>query len=192
MSDGNGQDGAVVITWGPIPLSNICFPAGTPIKTDQGIVPIQFICPGNHTINNLPIKYITTTLTIDSYLISFAPHSIRTNCPTQTTIMTKDHQILFEGKLVAAYRFLEYSDNVTKVKYSGEVLYNVLLPVHSTLFVNNMECETLHPDNIIAKIYTSNMNHIHKNEVITIMNESLKNKDGETYKNVINRISHIK
>jgi hypothetical protein len=185
---GDGQDGAVIITWGPIPLSNICFPAGTPIKTDQGIVPIQFLCPSNHTINSLPIQHITSTLTIDPYLISFEPHSIRHNYPSQTTIMTKDHQVLFEGQLVPAYRFLDYSNKVKKVAYSGEVLYNVLLPVHSTLSVNNMVCETLHPDNIIAKLYTSNISHTYKNEVIALMNDSLKKKDINTYKTIINRL----
>jgi hypothetical protein len=40
---------------------------------------------------------------------------------------------------------------VIKVKYSGELLYNVLLEQHSTMKVNNILCETLHPENAIAK-----------------------------------------
>jgi hypothetical protein len=65
--------------------------------------------------------------------------------------MSKDHQVMYNGKLVPAYRFLNYSKSITKVKYSGEVLYNVLLPTYSTLKVNNMVCETLHPENRVAK-----------------------------------------
>jgi hypothetical protein len=33
------------------PISNICFPAGTPINTDQGIIAIEMIDPNIHTIN---------------------------------------------------------------------------------------------------------------------------------------------
>jgi hypothetical protein len=183
---GDGQDGAVIISWGPIPISNICFPLGTPVKTDQGIIPIEQIHPINNTINKQAIKYITSTRSLDSYLICFEPNSISMNCPSQRTIMTKEHKILFKDRLVPAYRFLEHSDKVKKVAYSGDVLYNILLDEHSTISVNNIICETLHPENIIAKLYNSNISHTYKNEVITIMNEALKNKDVDTYKSIIN------
>jgi hypothetical protein len=32
-------------------ISDICFPAGTPITTDQGLIPIETILPNIHTIN---------------------------------------------------------------------------------------------------------------------------------------------
>ena len=67
--------------------------------------------------------------------------------------MSKDHCIVFKGQLVPAYRFLDYSDQVKKVTYSGEVLYNVLLATHGMIDVNNMQCETLHPANAIAQLY---------------------------------------
>jgi hypothetical protein len=137
----------------PIPVSNICFPAGTPIRTDQGLVPIEQLNPAKHTISNQPILHVTKTTTFDKYLIAFAPHSIEKNSPTHTTLMSKDHQIIYNGKLVPAYRFLGHSKNITKVKYSGEVLYNVLLPTYSTMRVNNLLCETLHPENRIAQLY---------------------------------------
>jgi len=67
--------------------------------------------------------------------------------------MSKDHQILYKGQYVPAYRFLNFSKKVTKVKYSGEILYNVLMKEHGIIEVNNLMCETLHPDNRIAKLY---------------------------------------
>ena len=69
--------------------------------------------------------------------------------------MSKDHKIEFEGRMVPAYRFLDHSDKVKKVKYSGETLYNVLLPTYGKMDVNNLICETLHPENQIAKLYNS-------------------------------------
>ena len=67
--------------------------------------------------------------------------------------MTKDHLIMFQDQLVPAYRFLEFSREIKKVTYSGQVLYNVLLATHGMMIVNNMVCETLHPANKIAKLY---------------------------------------
>jgi hypothetical protein len=136
-------------------VSNICFPAGTPVQTDQGVVSIEQLDTGKYTIGQQPILHVTKTITLDPYLIAFAPHSIKRNCPTQMTVMSKDHQVMYNGNLVPAYRFLNYSKHIKKVKYSGEVLYNVLLPTYSTLRVNNLVCETLHPENRIAKALLS-------------------------------------
>ena len=85
--------------------------------------------------------------------------------------MSKDHCVVFKGQLVPAYRFLDYSDRVKKVTYSGEVLYNVLLAEHGVMEVNNMVCETLHPANLIAKLYknyispTEKTHYLQKNDV---------------------------
>jgi hypothetical protein len=171
----------------PTPISNICFPAGTPVQTDQGILAIDTLHPQTHTINNQPILHITKTTTLDPYLISFDKNSLERNIPSQKTLMTKDHKIMFQGKLVPAYRFLDYSDKVKKVKYSGETLYNVLLAEHSTINVNNMICETLHPDNIIAKLY---MRKDDVRPLVCELNSSLENKDYGCYSDVVHRLTH--
>ena len=170
------------------PVSNICFPAGTPINTDQGIISIDLIDKNANTIDGQPILHITQTVTLDNYLICFPKNSVRWDYPTQTTIMSKDHKIEYKGRMVPAYRFLVISNIVKKVKYSGEVLYNVLLADYSTIIVNNLVCETLHPDNIIAKLYTSNFSDDYKQNVISIMNDALYRKDGQAYKSIVNRM----
>jgi hypothetical protein len=168
------------------PISNICFPSGTPIKTDQGIIPINEINTSFHTINQKRIKHITKTVTLDNYLISFKKSSISYNCPCAYTVMSKDHKILYMGQLVEAYRFLDHSEDVKKIKYNGEVLYNVLLDEHNVMSVNNIICETLHPNNIIAKLYTSSLSEAYKNNIIYMLNDSLKKKDLASYKTIIN------
>jgi hypothetical protein len=168
----------------PPAISNICFPAGTPIKTDQGIIPIEQIDRKVNTINRQKILHITRTTTLDAYLIFFKKSSIGYNVPSEKTIMTKDHKILFQGKLVEAYRFLDFSSDVRKVKYNGEVLYNVLLEEHGTMVINNITCETLHPKNIIAKLYYDE----HDNEIIYEMNDALKERNFERYKKVVDKL----
>ena len=170
------------------PISNICFPYGTPIKTDQGIFPINEINTSLHTINQKRIKHITKTVTLDNYLISFKKSSISYNCPCAYTVMSKDHKILYKGKLVEAYRFLDHSEDIKKIKYNGEVLYNVLLDEHNVMSVNDIICETLHPNNVIAKLYTSSLTDTCKNNIIYMLNDSLKKKDLTSYKTIINRL----
>ena len=156
-----GKDGYVEISWAePVPdilISDICFPAGTPIKTDQGIIAIEHLQPSVHTIDRQRIQCITQTKSVDPYLICFEKNALDTNYPTQKTIMSKDHKIVYEGKLLEAYRFLEITYRVKKVKYSGETLYNVLLETYGIMKVNNLECETLHPQNAIAKLYLTTL-----------------------------------
>jgi hypothetical protein len=172
------------------PISNICFPAGTHIKTDQGIISIELINKEKHTIHNKPIKHVSQTITLDKYLICFQPHSLGVNKPCQQTIMTKDHKIFYNDQLVAAHRFLNMSTNnnsIKKVQYNGELLYNILLAEHGLMEVNNLICETLSPKNIIAQLYNNNYSPYKKDSIICSMNESLLKKDYPAYKQLIER-----
>jgi len=170
----NGQDGYVEISWEDIPTSDICFPAGTPIDTDQGVVSIEQLNTNRHSINGQVIRCITKTVTLDKYLIRFEKDSIEKNVPNKTTVMSKKHKILYKGQLVSAYRFLDMSSNIKKVAYSGEILYNILLDKHSVIQVNNLTCETLHPNNVIAILYRYGFSEESKQYVKTITNRKYR------------------
>jgi hypothetical protein len=171
-------------------ISNICFPAGTPITTDQGPVPIEHLQPQVHTIHGQVIQHITQTVTLDPYLICFEKHALGLRVPTQRTILSKDHQIEFNGHLVPAERFLQYSSQVKKVKYTGEILYNVLLDTYTTLSVNGLRCETLHPDNVIARLYTNNYSAVERNTLVGALNVALVQRNWAKYKTVLDKIHH--
>jgi hypothetical protein len=55
--------------------------------------------------------------------------------------------------------------------------------------VNNIICETLHPNNIIAKLYNSNYGEEYKNKIIYIMNESINKNDKNSYTKIVKHIS---
>lgn len=135
------------------PISNICFIAKTPILTNQGLINIENIDSDIHTIRNKKIVAITKTITQDKHLICFEKDSLDKNIPSKKTIMSKNHVIYYKGNVVKAKDFIGKFENVYKIKYSGEVLYNVLMETHDKMMVNNIICETLHPENQIAKIY---------------------------------------
>jgi hypothetical protein len=137
----------------PIVQSNICFPAGTLIRTDQGEVAIEQLQRGKHTIGQQTIKHITQTISTDKYLVRVGKDAFGKNTPKKPTVMSKDHKIEFQGKLVPVYRLLEQVQDVKKVRYRGEILYNVLLETYGTMSVNNLRCETLDPTSPIGCLY---------------------------------------
>ena len=162
-----------------LPISNICFPAGTPITTNQGIIPIEKINPEVHTIHNKKIIGITKTITQDKYLVCFEKDTLGNNIPSQKTIISKNHNILYEGKMKQAKEFVGINDKIYKTKYKGEVLYNVLMEEHETMSVNNLICETLHPENGMAKLFRDiqKLNHEEQCELIKKYNNYvIKNK----------------
>jgi hypothetical protein len=179
-------------TYTEIVISNICFPAGTHITTDQGNIPIEQINPDIHTIHTNQIVAITKTITQDKYLVCFERHSLGFNKPTKPTVTSKNHKVYYKGEMIKAYRFLKQFKHVTEVEYNGDVLYNVLMEKHDKLKVNNLTFETLDPKNIIAKLYTSGFDEEYKNKIIAMINNSIMQKDHRLYKSIINRIVNDK
>jgi len=134
-------------------ISDICFPAGTPIQTDQGIISIETILPNIHTINSKKIIAITKTISLGDYLVCFDKNSLGNNIPSKKTILSKFHKLFYKNKMIKADSFIGKLKNVHKLKYDGRVLYNVLMEKYDKIIVNNIVCETLHPENPIAKLY---------------------------------------
>lgn len=137
----------------PIPTVPICFPAGTFVLTDQGEVAIQNINKKVHTINGQEIVAVTETISPDPYLICIEKHSLGPQVPNRRTLISKEHKVMCDHKMVSAEYLAEYIPTIHKVCYGREKLYNVLLREHSTMHVHNLKVETLHPENVLAKLY---------------------------------------
>ena len=136
----------------PVPT---CFPAGTPVQTDQGVTAIDQLIPGEHTLRGKSIFAITQTRPLQKHIVCFEKDSIGKNVPSQQTLCSKEHKVLYQGEMIKARDLVDMCKNVKKVSYNGEGLYNVLLEKHGKMLVNNMICETLHPENIAAKFAKS-------------------------------------
>jgi hypothetical protein len=152
-----------------LPISNICFPSGTLISTDQGECCINELNVDYHTINKRRIVGVTETISNDNHLICFGKDSLGLNIPSKNTIMSKNHSILYNGKMCKAKCFVKLFKNVYKVKYERDILYNVLMDNADSMLVNNLICETLDPINTMAKMYIflSKLNLSDKNKFIT-------------------------
>ena len=160
--NGSGNSGSNVDTT-PYSGAAICFPRNTPINTDQGIMPIELIKPGVHTIDGQRIIAVPQSVQdFDDHLICLEKDSLGPDCPTARTLVSRNHAVLYKEKLVRAYDLLDDpelsgEDKVHKVPYSGELLFNILMDSYTTVTINNMVCETLHPDHHIAKLYQVNV-----------------------------------
>ena len=167
-------------------LSNICFPAKTPVQTDQGLIHIDQLNPEVHTIRNKKIVTVTKTVTQDKNLICFEKDALGSNVPSQKTLMTKNHEVFYKGKMTKAKDFVGLVDNVYPKKYTGEVLYNVLMEEHDKMMINNLICETLHPKNRIAKLYEvlAKMTPEKQASFIKKFNKAVENED-EIKKNIL-------
>ena len=145
----------LVPNWVDAPIAPICFAASTPIETDQGVMPIEKVNPDLHTIDNKKVVAITKTVSLDNYLVCFEKDALGDNVPSERTVVSKEHLIYNKGKMIKAVDFIGKYKNVHKIKYNGDILYNVLLEKYDKILVNNLICETLHPRNAIAKWHTS-------------------------------------
>jgi uncharacterized delta-60 repeat protein len=158
----------------PTPIVPICFPAGTPVTTDQGDIPIELIDTDIHTIFNKKIIAITETIMIDDNIVCFEKNSLGYNIPNKKTHISKYHCVKYNDKLIEAYKFVGRLRDVYYEKYNGELLYNILMEKHYIIKINNLKVETLNPINFVAQLYTKNYTHEEKTKLILELNEQTK------------------
>ena len=155
----------------PIPIVPICFPAGTPVTTDQGDISIELINPDVHTILNKKIIAITETITHENNIVCFEKNSLGYNVPDKKTYISKYHGIIHNNKLIEANKFIGRLPGIYYKKYNNEILYNILMEKHYIIKINNMKVETLNPNNFVAQLYTKNYTPEEKTEIILKMNK---------------------
>ncbi len=177
----------------PPPVVPICFPAGTPVKTDQGNIAIEKIDPAVNTIHNKPIIAITQTYMNEDKIVCIEKHSLGINIPNKRTYISNYHGIVYKNKLIPAKQLVGRFRGIYYVKYNKEILYNILMEKHYIMNVNNMHVETLNPKNIVAKLYTNECSPEEKTKIILEINETAKNninKHNYVNHNGYERITH--
>jgi hypothetical protein len=169
------------------PIFPICFPAGTPVLTDQGIINIEKINPKNHTIQNKKIVAVTQTITNENHLVCIEKNALGNNIPSQQTIMSSNHCVVYKNKFIPARNlknFIENKQDIYNIKYDNEILYNILMETHETINVNNMIVETLHPENIFAKLYYGKYS---KKNIIFDLNDCMEHNNFKKCKQICNK-----
>jgi homoserine kinase len=84
--------------------------------------------------------------------------------------------------MMKAIELVNLCKGVTSIQYNGETLYNVLMEKHDNMMINNLICETLHPENIMAKICGGKYNSSEKNRICAVLTEIIKKNNFKAYK----------
>ncbi len=114
------------------------------------------------------------------------------NIPNKDVHISNEHKVFYKGKMTKAVELVEICKNVTKIPYNGEILYNVLLGKHDKMMIHNLICETLDPENIMAKICKGKHSMDVKNKIYMELNKIIKTNNIVAYKNVCDYLSkHI-
>ena len=164
-----------------VPTAPICFPAGTPVTTDQGNITIEKLNSHIHTIRGKSIVAITQTRPLQKHIVSIERDALAKNVPSQITEISLNHKVFYKGQMVKARDLVDVCEHVHFIPYNGETLYNVLLKEHDKMIINNLICETLSPKNIMAMI--SKMNEgTEKNRILRELTCIIKKNDVSGYK----------
>jgi hypothetical protein len=149
-----------------IPRASACFPSGTPINTDQGIVAIDKINIETHTIRGNKIKTITQTYLVGNKMVLFKKNSLHNNVPCMDTIMSRHHHVYYNKEMNEAYKFIKLN-KAEHIEFPEDtVIYNVLLDNHEKMVINNMIVETQDPHSTTGYFYNN-----------FILNENCSKKD---------------
>ena len=141
----------------PVASQN-CFVKDSLVQTDQELIKIQNIIANHHTINNKPVKAITSALNVDGLLVKIQKDSLGENLPCEDTLMQKDHKLLISPFEFAA---LSTSGKISFVQSDpNELLYNVLLEDHEIMVVNGINVETQNPQLEISKYHLNPSNEL--------------------------------
>jgi hypothetical protein len=125
--------------------SNICFRAGTIVRTDQGDVKIESIIPMTHTIRGKKVEWVSKTSNKSKKLVMIRKGAFGKNLPNQTTYVTPNHSIQYRGKMVKAIRLINHPAIKLKKTTDETIVYNIQLEGNGTMNVHGMVVETLNP-----------------------------------------------
>ena len=139
-----------------IPLSPVCFPDKTPITCDQGVIDIEKINPGLHTIQGKAILAVTKSIYELNTLVCIEKDALYKNVPSKNTLMTFHHKVFYNGEMREAQELIDLNDKIYVKKTKSKFIYNVLMEKYDKMVVNNLIVDTLHPESKIAKYYARN------------------------------------
>lgn len=123
----------------------ICFDGSELVETDQGSIPICKIDKSVHTIGNQPIRQVSCTRCADNHMVRIQKNSFGEGIPNKDTLITLRHKISYQGRMRPAAHLVRRK-GISLVESHNQVVFNVMLPTHTCMRVNNMVTETLHPD----------------------------------------------
>jgi hypothetical protein len=137
----------------------ICFTRDSYVSTDQGVVRVDRLKP-THTVHGERVALVCSgSIPRGSELIEVRPGAFGQGRPYQSLFLTPNHRIMISGRLLQAGQLArgdKVGGRLKTISLSRPVeVFNVLMPKYTTILVNGLEIESLHPDSGAAKLYGS-------------------------------------
>jgi hypothetical protein len=164
-----------------------CFAAGSMVETDQGNIAIERLNTNKHTIGGKKLVAITKSISPDDDLVCIEEGALGENQPSQKTIVSLNHLISFNGEMVKAKNLCKDNENVNYINNDKQILYNVLMEEYDEMKVNNMVTETLHPDNVVARLHRDHT-FLERKQLISKYNKAIREKDGHALRKINRKI----
>jgi hypothetical protein len=118
------------------------------------------------------------------WMVCIEPNALGNSIPSIKTLISPNHKV-FDPKLRLMVQARELVGSRSKyvyiVKYSGEILFNVLLKTHEKMIVNNMIVETLDPTNVVAQLYSKKFSPSKREFLIKKFNNFIKTKSKKEF-----------
>ena len=124
----------------------------------------------------------------DDTIVKIKKDAISKNVPNKDTVISGLHKVFNQGKLIEAYKLANFYKDIKYIPYKGEKLYNVLMENWEMMKVNNLTVETLHPENIIAKLHNSKLPESKKLELLGEISQAVINEDYQKFDLIKNHI----
>jgi len=118
------------------------FPRGTLITTDQGEVRIEHLDPAHHTINGEKIEEVVLAQPAPNAVVCFSKDAFKPGYPSAPTFMHPEHRVFYLGRMVPAGSFVGVRAGVGLLETCDRPLYNVVMPRHRMMLVNQLTVET--------------------------------------------------
>jgi hypothetical protein len=115
------------------------FPKNTLVQTDQGLVPIQDI-DGKHSIYGETVVGVTSA--VADRVVCLMKDAFKPGYPSAPTFMSPHHHLFFLGRMVPAETFVGKFQGVGVLEGCEQLLYEVVMPQHRLMSVNQLICET--------------------------------------------------
>jgi uncharacterized repeat protein (TIGR03803 family) len=151
---GTGQAGTVFeITGSGFATATPCFAAGTWIRTPRGDVRVEDLHVGDNVV--LAIGQTSTVVWIGQLLVDcrrhpqptdiqpvrVVAHAFGLGCPVRDLLLSPDHAVFVEGKLVPI-RYLLNGATVQQQDVAAVTYWHVELPTHAVLLAEGLPCES--------------------------------------------------
>jgi hypothetical protein len=136
-------------------VTQICFPENMKVATANGAVNIQDLKRGDFILTKNGVSKLARLVITKKYgdveFVQFKKNSIDIYKPFEDLLVTPTHPIFHNGRFMESKDLINNKD-ITLIKKKMEKIYNIQFETEESIYVNNLEFVSHHPDHFIEHL----------------------------------------